>query len=260
MTERLQKLLSQWGIASRRHAESLIKSGRVHVNGQVAELGQKADPDSDRITLDGRQLSAQNRPQQHYLLLHKPVQVVSTCHDPQGRKTVLEYLPERLKTGTGIHPVGRLDYNSTGALLLTNDGALTQHLTHPRYHLPKTYRVVVRGRPSAKALQQWRQGVMLDGRQTLAAEVKVVSDGGGQDTELEIVLQEGRNRQIRRVADLLGYPVKALHRTAIGPIELKGLPTGHVRTLSATELGILNQGTEAASSPPRLQNCHFDRY
>jgi 23S rRNA pseudouridine2605 synthase len=165
-----------------------------------------------------------------------------------------------LREGTGIHPVGRLDYNSTGALLLTNDGVLTQQLTHPRYHLSKTYRVVVQGKPTAKTLQQWRQGIMLDGRPTLPADVKVVTHADSQQTELEIVLYEGRNRQIRRVAEMLGHPVKRLHRLAIGGIELNALPAGHVRPLSSAELDILKVGIEKKVSSPRLQNHHFDRY
>ncbi len=243
MEERLQKLLSKWGIASRRHAEDLIKSGRVQINGAVAELGQKADPDRDLITFDGRELSHQTRPDLHYLLLNKPLRVVSTCQDPQGRKTVLAFLPQPLRQGAGIHPVGRLDYNSTGALLLTNDGSLTNQLTHPNHRMPKIYRVAVRGRPTSDTIEQWRRGVMLSGRRTMPAKISVIREAP-QQTELEIVLREGRNRQIRRVAEALGHPVKSLHRIAIGPIHLQGLPPGQVRALSKAELGKLRQGTK----------------
>lgn len=241
MEERLQKLLSRWGVASRRHAETLIQAGRVKVNGTVAQLGQRANPNIDCIELDDRELLLRDQPEPHYFLLHKPLGVLSTCQDPRGRKTVLAFLPKQVRSQTGIHPVGRLDYNSTGALLLTNDGDLTYQLTHPRHHIPKVYRVVVAGKPSAEALQHWRQGVYLAGRRTLPATVTVVADKDTKSTELEIVLREGRNRQIRRVAESLGYPVKRLHRIAIGPIHLNGLTVGQVRRLSKIELTHLRQ-------------------
>ena len=241
MAERLQKVLSQWGVASRRHAEELIQLGRVSVNGEVAHLGQKANPDCDRIELDGRLLAAQNRPDHYYFLLNKPKRVLSSCRDPRERKTVLAFLPESLRQGTGIHPVGRLDFNSTGALLLTNDGALTCQLTHPRHHVSKTYQVTVAGRPSSAVIRQWQQGVMLTGRRTLPAQVKVISTAAADQTQLEIVLREGRNRQIRRVAEQLGHPVKKLHRTAIGPLQLGDLAIGHVRSLTAAEVAEIDQ-------------------
>ncbi|HEY9887588.1 MAG TPA: pseudouridine synthase [Candidatus Obscuribacterales bacterium] len=239
MAERLQKIMAGWGIASRRHAETLIKSGRVLVNGQVAVLGQRADPHQDEIRLDGRLLAPAQRPDNYYYLLHKPQGVVSTCDDPQGRKTVLAFLPPPLRQGAGIHPVGRLDFNSTGALILTNDGALTYQLTHPRHHLAKTYHVVVTGKPRPATLDRWRQGVVLSGRQTLPAQVSLLTTQADGHTELEIVLWEGRNRQIRRVAEALGHPVKRLHRVAIGPIALGPLAAGQLRPLTPTELAHL---------------------
>ncbi|MBE7384091.1 MAG: rRNA pseudouridine synthase [Leptolyngbya sp. SIO1E4] len=239
MEERLQKVLSQWGIASRRHAEVMIQSGRVRVNGQVAQLGQKAEPERDQIELDGQIISARNRPGYQYWLLNKPKQVMSSCQDPQGRKTVLEFLPEAIRRGQGIHPVGRLDFNSTGALLLTNDGDLTFRLTHPRHHLPKTYRVIVTGHPSPTIIRQWQQGIVLAGRRTLPAKVNILSTGSSKYTELEVVLWEGRNRQIRRVAESLGHPVKRLHRIEIGPIRLGQLAVGQVRALTAADLAKL---------------------
>lgn len=242
MEERLQKLLSQWGIASRRQAENLISAGRVKVNGTLAHLGQRANPNIDTIEVDGTQLTATNQPRQHYLLLHKPRGVVSTCDDPQSRRTVIDLLPESLRQGTGIHPVGRLDTDSTGALLLTNNGQLTHQLTHPRYHIAKTYRVRVEGTPSQATLTRWRQGVQLDGQMTLPAAVTLIrtqQTAKGNASLLDIVLQEGRNRQIRRVAEALGHPVISLHRTAIGPITLGALPRGQVRPLSETEMQFL---------------------
>lgn len=239
MEARLQKVLSQWGVASRRQAEEMIRQSRVRVNGALAHVGQKVDPDRDTVTVDGTVVSLQ-RPALIYLLLNKPVGVVSTCDDPQGRPTVIELLPEELRSGQGIHPVGRLDAESTGALILTNDGDLTFGLTHPRHSIPKTYRVLVEGHPPETVLQMWRQGVILDERKTRPASVRVIETRGTQ-TNLEIILKEGRNRQIRRVAQQLGHPVVELHRTAIGSIELHApgqdlLPQGSYRSLEDFEI------------------------
>lgn len=245
MEARLQKVIAQWGIASRREAEEMIRRSRVRVNGVLAHLGQKVDPQRDTITVDGKPVSPQQRPALIYLLLHKPAGVVSTCDDPQGRKTVLDLLPKELREGTGIHPVGRLDAESTGALILTNDGNLTFGLTHPRHNIPKTYLVLVKGHPSKAALEMWRQGVLLDGRKTRPAKVDLI-ESFAENSRLEIVLQEGRNRQIRRVAQQLGYPVIKLHRTAIGPIQLQKSKTnflseGSYRPLKEDEIRFLQK-------------------
>ncbi|MGD1905838.1 MAG: pseudouridine synthase [Leptolyngbyaceae cyanobacterium] len=238
MTIRLQKLLSQWGITSRRHAEDLIRAGRVQVNGQVACLGQKANPEQDQVALDGKIISPHNRPEQSYLLMNKPKGVLSTCDDPWGRTTVIE-LAEKLDMMTaGLHPVGRLDADSTGALLLTNDGELTFRLTHPRHHVPKTYRVRVMGKPTPTTLQRWQKGIMLAEKRTLPAQVKPLAKTRNT-TDLEIVLAEGRNRQIRRVADQLGHPVVDLHRIAVGPIQLGDLGSGDIRDLTKDEVRLL---------------------
>ncbi|MEM9767341.1 MAG: pseudouridine synthase, partial [Cyanobacteria bacterium P01_D01_bin.71] len=212
----------------------------------VAELGQKADPQRDRIKIDGRELTGRDRPHAYYGLLHKPLRTVSTCQDPQGRRTVLDLLPQKLQRASGIHPVGRLDYHSTGALILTNDGELTYQLTHPRHHVPKTYRVVVRGCPSADALKRWRAGIFLSGCQTAPAKVTVLSTKSPGQTVLEVVLWEGRNRQIRRTAEQLGHSVIHLHRVAIGPIHLGSLKSGHIRPLTSRELNQLRQATNTA--------------
>ncbi|HLO46908.1 MAG TPA: pseudouridine synthase [Kamptonema sp.] len=243
MDERLQKILAQWGIASRRQAEEMILAGRVRVNGNKVQLGQKANPALDRIEVDGVPVKSERRPQPLYLLLNKPAGVVSTCSDPGKRTKVLDMLPPKLRAGCGIHPVGRLDAESTGALLLTNDGNLTFGLTHPRHCVPKTYQVWVEGNPPASVLQAWRQGVILSGRITLPAQVRVLERGSSQ-TLLEVILKEGRNRQVRRVAQQLGYPVIHLHRTAIGPILLQHegepeLPPGHYRPLLDAEMSFL---------------------
>lgn len=242
--DRLQKLLSQWGIASRRHAEEMIQAGRVRVNGEIAHLGQKADPQSDRITVDGKLIKTTNRPAQVYLLLNKPAGVVSTCSDPQGRPTAIDLLPTLLQKGQGIYPVGRLDADSTGALLLTNDGDLAFRLIHPRHSVPKTYHVWVEGQPPEKILQIWREGVILDSKKTLPCQIRVLETGSkGNSTLLEVILKEGRNRQIRRVAEQLGYPVIQLHRTAIGAIQLQlpkqRLLPGEYRYLTDAEINFL---------------------
>ncbi|WP_448561071.1 pseudouridine synthase [Trichothermofontia sp.] len=244
MEERLQKILSQRGIASRRQAETLILTGRVQLNGVMAHLGQRANPQADVITIDGQPLPLDTPPELRYLLLHKPVGVVSTCRDPQGRSTVLDLLPSQWQR-QGLHPVGRLDAASTGALLLTNDGAITFYLTHPRHHVAKTYRVWVKGNPSTAILQQWRQGIVLLGRKTLPAKVRVLAHCPETNrTHLEITLREGRNRQIRRVAEQLGYPVLQLHRVAIGPIQLGSLPVGQWRSLTESEITALKRESQ----------------
>ncbi|MEH2442353.1 pseudouridine synthase [Nostoc sp.] len=243
MEERVQKILAQWGIASRREAEEMIRHSRVRINGVLAHLGQKVDPQKDAIAIDGKTVSEKQRPALIYLLLHKPAGVVSTCYDPHRRKTVLDLLPKELREGSGIHPVGRLDADSTGALILTNDGNLTFGLTHPRHSISKTYHVVVKGHPPEAVLQIWREGMVLEGRKTRAAKVHLI-ERRAEQSFLEIVLQEGRNRQIRRIAQQLGYPVIKLHRTAIGPIQLQTpkeplLSEGKYRSLNDYEIHFL---------------------
>lgn len=246
MEERVQKILSQWGITSRRKAEKLILAGRVKLNGHQVQLGNKADPKYDRLEVDGQLIQPVQRPNFLYILLNKPQGTISTCDDPQHRPTVLDLLPKKLCQGTGIYPVGRLDFNSTGALLLTNDGELTLNLTHPRYHLPKTYDVVISGKISEICLQQWREGVMLMGKKTLPAQVKVIHRCSHQRTHLRVVITEGRNRQIRRIVQQMGCSVLRLHRSAIGSITVdpdslheSGLPSGHYRLLTTSEIDFL---------------------
>ncbi|MCU0523190.1 MAG: rRNA pseudouridine synthase [Elainella sp. Prado103] len=244
MAERLQKILSQWGIASRRQAEQMILEGRVRLNGALGTLGQRADPAVDAIEVDGQPIRPHQRPELTYLLLHKPARVVSTCDDPQGRRTVLDLLSNQWRS-LGLHPVGRLDAASTGALLLTNDGAVTACLTHPRHSISKTYQVWVQGHPSPEILRQWRQGVLLDGRPTRRAEVRILATHPTA-TQLEIILREGRNRQIRRVAEQLGHPVLELHRVAIGSIQLGSLKPGQHRPLYPSEVQFLRQQAQSA--------------
>ncbi len=244
MSQRLQKILSQWGIASRRQAEEMIIAGRVRLNGKVVQLGEKANPELDRIEVDGLSIRAEDRPEPIYLLLNKPMGVISTCLEPSRRSKVLDILSSELQNGKGIHPVGRLDADSTGALLLTNDGRVTFCFTHPKHCIPKTYQVLVEGNPQESTLNSWSQGIFLSGKKTLPAQVKVLEAGYRSKTLLEVIMSEGRNRQIRRVAEKLGHPVIKLHRTAIGKIKLQSpgdsvLPIGHYRPLNDFEINFL---------------------
>ncbi|AFY37226.1 ribosomal large subunit pseudouridine synthase B [[Leptolyngbya] sp. PCC 7376] len=248
MTERVQKILAHWGIASRRSAEKMIVAGRVTLNGEVVQLGDRADPAIDDLYVDGKKISPTQRPSSHYYLIHKPKGVVSTCYDPRDRPTVLTLLPEDLQQGQGMHPIGRLDAQSTGALLLTNDGDLTLALTHPRYHVSKRYRVWLKGIVPDSTLTTWRNGVILDGRKTLPAKITLKKINQGK-TCVDIMLTEGRNRQIRRVAEQLGYPVISLHRSAIGSIKLGNLQRGHARPLTDSELRQLQTPTPTQASP-----------
>ena len=252
MGVRVQKILSQWGIASRRQAEQMILAGRVRLNGTVAHLGQKADPEWDQLEVDGVAVHPNRRPDFLYILLHKPAKTVCTCEDPWGRPTVLDLLPTEWQQGLGLHPVGRLDADSTGALILTNDGELTFALTHPRHHIAKTYQVWVAGSPTQQTLQQWRQGILLGDRPTLPAEVEVMDRTSPNKTLLQIRLWEGRNRQIRRAAEKLGHPVLQLHRTAIGPIQLDcpqqaALSCGQFRLLTPEEVSSLKSKIDLIS-------------
>jgi pseudouridine synthase len=231
--ERLQKLIAAAGLCSRRHAEELLRQGKVRVNGRVAALGERADPNRDRIQVNGRPLAPAAAPLT--LLLNKPAGVLSTCHDPRRRPTLLQLLPPDLPAGRGRHPVGRLDADSRGALLLSNDGALTLRLTHPRYDHRKTYRVWIEGRPEPATLERWRAGVPLDGHPSRPVQLRLLRHRA-ERTLLELVLQEGRNRQIRRTAAVLGHPVLDLQRVAIGPLRLADLPEGHWRVLGPGEL------------------------
>ncbi len=243
MSERVQKVLSQWGIASRRKAEKMIAEGKVKINGRVAKLGDKIDLAADLLLVNGQAIEPAHRPQQLYLLLNKPVGVISSCQDRQNRTTVIDLLPRHLRQGTGIHPVGRLDFASSGALILSNDGKFTLGLTHPRYHLPKTYVVRLDRSPSPQDLNRWRKGLVLDGTKTLPAKVSpLVTDNTART--LKIVLIEGKNRQIRRVAQKLGYRVERLHRIAIDSITLHSnkdgeLPAGKYRHLEQREVELL---------------------
>jgi 23S rRNA pseudouridine2605 synthase len=232
--ERLQKLIAAAGIASRRKAEELIVAGRVAVNGAiVTELGTKADPACDKITVDGAPL--QQREQLLYFLLHKPKGYVTTASDPEGRPTVLDLMgsiPAR------VYPVGRLDYASEGLLLMTNDGALAQKLTKAGSHVEKTYLVKISGKPSEQDLGRLRAGITItfdDGRRVKTSPSRIRLAEDAPNPWYEVVLIEGRNRQIRRMFERIGHHVEKIKRTKLGPLTLD-VPPGKFRTLTAKEI------------------------
>ena len=230
MQVRLNKLLSQSGVASRRAADELIRQGRVEVNRQVVSaLGTKADPAHDEIRVDGRRLKAV--PARRYLLLNKPRGVVSTANDPQGRPTVLDELPDDVR----LYPVGRLDIDTTGALVITNDGDLAARLMHPSSKAPKTYEVLMRGQVSAATVRQLRHGVQLDDGVTNPAKVEAMDRKAPGGTWLLIELTEGRNRQIRRMGEAVGHRVMRLHRSRYAGIGLARLGPGRWRPLTRAE-------------------------
>ena len=233
------------GLCSRRRGEDWLQAGRVTGDGRVASLGDQADPNSQLIEVDGVPLISVQEPR--VFLLNKPVGVICSCRDPQGRATVLDCLPHQERSG--LHPVGRLDADSRGALLLTDQGELTLRLTHPRYNHAKTYRVLVRGIPSSQALRRWREGLLLDGRLTRPARVHCLRSRGASSL-LEVELKEGRNRQIRRVAELLGHPVIDLQRVAIDGIRLDDLAEGCWRRLDAREWSTILVGNAPRSMDP----------
>jgi 23S rRNA pseudouridine2605 synthase len=231
--QRLQKVLSQAGIASRRAAEKLIAEGRVSVNGEtVRVMGVRADPASDDIRVDGRRIRSAERPR--YILLNKPRGYVTTRSDPQRRSTVIDLL-----TGVReyVYPVGRLDYDTEGLLLLTNDGDLAARLTHPRHGVERTYEARVTGMPDREALERLRKGIPLDGHRTLPATV-VLLNASRHDRNgvLLLTIREGRNRQVRRMCEAVGHPVRELRRIRIGSLSDRRLRVGQWRELTAAEV------------------------
>jgi len=237
MKQRVQKILARSGYGSRRACEDLITQNRVRVNGQLAELGLKADREQDTITVDGKPIP---RAEPHrYIALNKPPGVLSTVKTSDPRPTVRNYiqLPGRL------YPVGRLDVDSEGLILMTNDGKLTNRLTHPRYEHEKEYRVLIEGKPDQAQLERWKQGINLkDGSRTLPAEIWIERTVG-EESWLGVILKEGQKRQIRRMGDLTDMPVKRLIRVRIASLTLGDLPPGKWRELTDQEVQTLKEHT-----------------
>lgn len=226
---RLQKMIAQAGIASRRAAEKLITAGKVSVNGIIiTKLGTTVSPDKDRICIEGREIKIQHK--KILIALYKPKGVVSTCKDPEGRKTVLDCIPEKFRQG--LYPIGRLDRDSEGLILLTNDGDQALKRSHPRYEQRKTYTVVVKNGIDQKAIQLLEKGVMMDGTRTAPCRIKKIPSNKRGTTTLEFTLHEGRNRQIRRMCEMINAPVVYLCRTKIGDITLTPLKSGDYRIIS----------------------------
>jgi 23S rRNA pseudouridine2605 synthase len=229
--ERIQKILAHAGIASRRRAEEFILAGRVKVNGKVVNtLGEKADPTADHIKVDGK-LIQPNREATIYIALHKPKNVVTTVSDPEGRETIMKFIP---KVKQRVYPVGRLDYQSEGLLLLTNDGEFANRVISPRYHVPKTYLVKTTGTLSEEEEASFRNGIVLEGRRTAPASIRLVKNA--QNPWYEVTITEGRTHQIRNMFRHFGKLVEKLRRVSIGPIQLKGIRPGEYRLLNLQEI------------------------
>lgn len=233
--ERLQKVLARAGLGSRRACEDLVREGRVTVNGRVATLGDRVDPLVDRVEVDGARVPLD--PELRYLALHKPRGVVTTASDPQGRPDVSRYYPE----GVRVFPVGRLDRDTEGLLLLTNDGELANRLLHPRYGVEREYLAEVEGRPTDRVLATLRRGVELEDGPARAASARRVEGAGGRGA-LRIVMTEGRKHEVRRLLAAVGLPVRRLVRVRVGPIRLGRLSPGEVRELDPAEVRELLRG------------------
>ncbi|NMO96936.1 pseudouridine synthase [Paenibacillus lemnae] len=248
--ERLQKIMAQAGIASRRKCEELILGGKVQVNGEtVTALGTKADPDEDMITVMGKPIKNEKKV---YVVLNKPKGVITSASDPEGRKIVSDYLKGVKER---VYPIGRLDYDTEGLLLLTNDGEFANLLSHPKYHVPKTYLATVKGVPHGSELDKLRQGVMLDDGMTSPAEVEYKDvDPDNKQAVISITIHEGRNRQVRRMFDAISHPVIRLKRISYGDLLLQNLKRGVYRHLTPDEInGLRMMALSAKNTRPEGQ-------
>jgi 23S rRNA pseudouridine2605 synthase len=249
--DRLQKIIAHAGFASRREAESMIREGRVTVNGRVVtELGTKADPSRDHIKVDGKLIT---RAETHrYILLYKPREVMTTVEDPQGRRTVIDLVKGIRER---IYPVGRLDYFSEGLILLTNDGDLAFKVSHPKHGSVKKYHVKVRGVPQERIVEKLERGITIDGKRTLPCEISRMKTTGRGDDEgnswFEVRLREGRTQQIRKMFQAVGHPVSKLRRVAIGPLSDPKLTPGDWRELTPKEVKMLATLTEPVPEAPK---------
>jgi 23S rRNA pseudouridine2605 synthase len=255
--ERLQKILARAGIASRRKAEELIREGSVTINGRMAEIGDKADPDRDAIKVEGKRIHLSH--EHRYLLLNKPKGVMSTLSDPEERPTVVDFIPPALRKA--LVPVGRLDYNTEGLLILTDDGDFAQRIAHPRYGSTKTYEVKVKGRPTEAQIERLRTGILLEGKRTAPAKITSRTpfkpEGARRRGEAEsdnswwiVELSEGRTRQIREMFFHIGHPVQKLRRVAIGPLRDPHLPVGALRELTEQEVQKLLKSARGPQEKP----------
>lgn len=263
MSERLHKFMARCGVASRRACEQIIGEGRVRVNGRpILERGASVDPEADQVSVDGEPIRP---PRLHYYVLNKPRHVVCTNRDPAGRKRAVDLLPG---VDVRVFPVGRLDADSTGLLLLTNDGELANRLTHPRFGVPKTYRVEVAGKFTGDDVARMLDGVYLHEGKARASRVKIVQRGN-QRSLIDVTLREGRNREVRRVLARLGHKVRRLTRTKFGSLTLAGLKLGRFRKLSGPEIAALRGSADRAeqeaaarrpAKPPKAPSPRRKRY
>ncbi|RCW61135.1 MULTISPECIES: pseudouridine synthase [Halanaerobium] len=228
--ERLQKVMAHAGVASRRKSEEIIAAGRVKVNGQtVTEMGFKVDPEQDEIVVDGELISEEKK---RYILLNKPEGYITTVSDPEGRPTVMDLIPDLKQR---LYPAGRLDYDSSGLLIMTNDGDLTYKLTHPKKEVDKKYRVLVQGEMKEEDFKKFENGMIIDGQKTAPAKISNVNQKKDQ-TEFDIIIHEGRNRQVRRMAKIAGFPVVSLQRISFAFLTLNGVKEGEFRYLNDREV------------------------
>lgn len=233
-------MLADCGVASRRKSEELIKAGRVRVNGRVAVIGDKVDSVNDKVYIGRRRVTGTARPKLRYIMLNKPRGVLTTMSDEKGRRCVADLIRD---IDERVYPVGRLDRDSEGLLLLTNDGAFANHIMHPKKHVNKVYRVSVRPNINDEQVKKLESGVLIDGRMTAPAQVRVVTREEGRSV-LEVVIREGRNRQIRKMCDHVGLEVARLKRIAIGAVKLGGLKSGSYRDLTDFEIKKLSADPE----------------
>ena len=237
MKERIQKILSEAGVCSRRKAEELVRAGAVKVDGHRATIGLQVDPHQCKITVDDQPINYSAKREKHYIALNKPRGYVTTMSDERGRKTVSELVSE---VGTRVYPIGRLDMVSEGLLLLTDDGDFANMMMHPKFHITKRYRVTVDSGVTDEALSRLSSGVVIDGRMTAPAVINVVTASPTR-TVMEMTIREGRNRQIRKMCEAVGLQVKRLKRTAIGPLKLGMLQPGEWRELTRAEIAALRR-------------------
>jgi pseudouridine synthase len=247
----VQKILARAGVAARRKAEEMVRQGRVTINGVTAKLGDKADPSADSIKLDGKRV--QTTQGHRYLLLNKPRGVLTAVADEAGRPTVLELVPQPMRKA--LIPVGRLDYQTEGLLLLTDDGEFAQRISHPRYGCHKTYEVKVKGTPEERQLDRLRHGIVLDGKRTSPCRIQFLKSTAARGEEtgnswFGVELAEGRTRQIREMFFRIGHPVQKLRRIAIGGLRDENLPVGALRELTEREVAMLRRATERVVAKP----------